>query len=168
MSLAFFSVFSLMFLSFESISLSIASSLLLRLSPRVLSKLDAMDNDMDSKLRNIKEKTEKNANDIAGHSNLLKEHNESINSNITSITSISNKLAASEKDLDTIKENVAQNHSDIDNLRATQNDLQTKSSDLEARVRSNLDHLKNVDDTLDGLHKSNERAGEEVGGPKQQ
>merc|ERR1719297_465432 len=120
------------------------------------SRLDAMDNEMDSKLRDVKERAEKNANDIAGQSNLLKEHNDSINSNITSITSISNKLAASDKDLEVIKENVAQNRSDIDNLRSSQKDQQTKSSDLEAKVKSNQDHLKNVDDTLDGLQRSTE------------
>merc|ERR1712110_346327 len=44
----------------------------------------------------------------------------------------------------------------IDNLRKSQTDQQTKSSDLEAKVKANQDHLKNVDDTLDGLQKSNE------------
>merc|ERR550532_997454 len=120
------------------------------------SRLDVMDNEMDSKLRDVKEKADKNANDIAGQSNLLKEHNDSINSNITSITSISNKLAASDKDLEVIKENVAQNRSDIDNLRKGQTDQQTKSSDIEVKVKANQDHLKNVDATLDGLQTSNE------------
>ena len=119
-------------------------------------KLDTMNNEMDTKLREAKEKAEKNANDIAGQSNLLKEHNDFINGNITSLTSISNKLTATDKDIEAMKQNVAQNHSDIKNLQGSQNDIQTKASDLQDKVMSNQNHLKNVDDTLDGLHKSNE------------
>merc|ERR1711879_509468 len=112
-----------------------------------------MNNEMDTKLREAKEKAEKNANDIAGQSNLLKEHNDFINGNITSLTSISNKLTATDKDIEAMKQNVAQNHSDIQNLQGNQNDIQTKASDLQDKVMSNQNHLKNVDDTLDGLHK---------------
>ena len=105
-------------------------------------KLQAMNRDLEEKLNDAKKKVEKNADDIAGQNNLLKEHNDSINGNMTSITSLSNKLAASEKDIDSLQKQVSSNTEDIDSLKE--------------KVKLNQDHLKTVDDTLDGLHKSNE------------
>merc|ERR1712157_68866 len=63
-------------------------------------KLQEMNKDLELKLKETDGKTNKNANDIASQSNMLREHTESINSNITSISSISNKIAAFDKDLD--------------------------------------------------------------------
>merc|ERR1712079_861773 len=69
-------------------------------------KLQAMSRDLEEKLNDAKKKVEKNADDIAGQNNLLKEHNDSININMTSITSLSNKLAASEKDINSLQKQV--------------------------------------------------------------
>merc|ERR1712241_927155 len=105
-------------------------------------KLQAMNRDLEEKLNDAKKKVDQNADDIAGQNNLLKEHNDSINGNMTSITSLSNKLAASEKDIDSLQKQVSSNTEDIESLKE--------------KVKLNQDHLKTVDDTLDGLHKSNE------------
>merc|ERR1712227_990156 len=117
-------------------------------------KLQEMNKDLELKLKETDGKTNKNANDIASQSNMLREHTESINSNITSISSISNKIAAFDKDLDGLTKQVGSNTSEIGLLKENHGSQVARVSDLEGKVKLNQDHIKNIDDTLDGLKNS--------------
>merc|ERR1712227_510989 len=117
-------------------------------------KLQEMNKDLELKLKETDGKTNKNGNDIASQSNMLREHNESINSNITSISSISNKIAAFDKDLDGLTKQVGSNATEIGLLKENHGSQVARVSDLEGKVKLNQDHIKNIDDTLDGLKHS--------------
>merc|ERR1712227_1180031 len=117
-------------------------------------KLQEMNKDLELKLKETDGKTNKNANDIASQSNMLREHNESINSNITSISSISNKLAAFHKDFDGLTKQVGSNTTEIGLLKENHGSQVAIVSDLEGKLKLNQDHIKNIDDTLDGLKNS--------------
>merc|ERR1719394_569744 len=117
-------------------------------------KLQEMNKDLELKLKETDGKTNKNANDIASQSNMLQEHNESINSNITSISSISNKIAAFDKEFEGLTKQVGSNTTEIGLLKENQGSQVAIVADLEGKVKLNQDHIKNIDDTLDGLKNS--------------
>merc|ERR1712227_194633 len=117
-------------------------------------KLQEMNKDLELKLKETDGKTNKNANDIASQSNMLREHTESINSNITSISSISIKIAAFDKDLDGLTKQVGSNATEIGLLKENHGSQVARVSYLEGKVKLNQDHIKNIDDTLDGLKHS--------------
>merc|ERR1712227_490560 len=117
-------------------------------------KLQEMNKDLELKLKETDGKTNKNANDIASQSNMLREHTESINSSITSISSISIKIAAFDKDLDGLTKQVGSNATEIGLLKENHGSQVARVSYLEGKVKLNQDHIKNIDDTLDGLKNS--------------
>merc|ERR1711868_195493 len=70
------------------------------------------------------------------------------------ISSISNKIAAFDKDLDGLTKQVGSNTTEIGLLKENHGSQVARVSDLEGKVKLNQDHIKNIDDTLDGLKNS--------------
>merc|ERR1712227_1086749 len=70
------------------------------------------------------------------------------------ISSISNKIAAFDKDLDGLTKQVGSNTTEIGLLKENHGSQVSRVSDLEGKVKLNQDHIKNIDDTLDGLENS--------------
>ena len=106
---------------------------------------------IDQRVDSIETSVQKTADVVADQSNLLKEHTEAINANMSTVTSASNKISGVENNLSVLSQQLEANSSDIEKLNKGNTDLIDVNKDLAEKVKSNRDHLESVDDSLNGL-----------------
>merc|ERR1719495_1576074 len=141
-------------------------------------KLKGYDESASQKLREAEDNIQKNAQGIASHSNLLREHTENINTFISTNATFTNQFHALETQSEDFLKYLQVERQRIDNVESGLNGLdetvqkalpdikrntdrideldarQTNLGDVEERLKQNEDQIKHIDDTIDGLHKT--------------
>merc|ERR1719342_680920 len=114
-------------------------------------KLKGYDESASQKLRDAEENIQKNLQDIASHSNLLREHTENINNFISTNATFNNQVLALEsksedflKHLQVERQRIDNVESNLNNLDATQNNLGKNLAETSKQVEDNVKEIASL------------------------
>merc|ERR1711936_398806 len=108
-------------------------------------KLKDYDEAASQKIREAEDNIQKNAQDIASQSNLLKEHTENINNFISSNTTFNNQFIALETKSEDFLKYLQVERQRIDNMESDLNNLDETVQKAQPEIKKNTDRLDGLD-----------------------
>merc|ERR1712106_333404 len=125
-------------------------------------KLKGYDESASQKLREAGDNIQKNAQDIASHSNLLKEHTENINTFISTNTTSTNQFVALETKSEDFLKYLQVERQRIDNVESELNNLEETVQKAQPEIKRNTDRLVELDARHTNLGKNLEETSDQV------
>merc|ERR1712128_274776 len=125
-------------------------------------KLKGYDESASQKLREAGDNIQKNAQDIASHSNLLKEHTENINTFISTNATFTNQFVALETKSEDFLKYLQVERQRIDNVESELNNLGETVQKVQPEIQRNTDRLDELDARHTNLGKNLEETSNQV------
>jgi len=125
-------------------------------------KLKGYDESASQKLREAGDNIQKNAQDIASHSNLLKEHTENINTFISTNATFTNQFVALETKSEDFLKYLQVERQRIDNVESELNNLEETVQKAQPEIKRNTDRLDELDARHTNLGKNLEETSNQV------
>merc|ERR1712106_333704 len=125
-------------------------------------KLKGYDESASQKLREAGDNIQKNAKDIASHSNLLREHTENINTFISTNATFTNQFVALETKSEDFLKYLQVERQRIDNVESELNNLEETVQKAQPEIKMNTDRLDELDARHTNLGKNLEETSNQV------
>merc|ERR1712123_459284 len=125
-------------------------------------KLKGYDESASQKLREAGDNIQKNGQDIASHSNLLREHTENINTFISTNAAFTNQFVALETKSEDFFKYLQVERQRIDNVESEVNNLEETVQKAQPEIKRNTDRLDELDARHTNLGKNLEETSNQV------